>query len=276
MIAAILTSLLGIAILVLLALRFIHVAPKVDHFWNVIDNKFPKSRTWWFNGILLLLGIGLSGSITAQLDAMKYGMTQEEYKAAVADANSRKIPFDDYVNQLKISNQLGFKKSSEYFDAKSKGFENPTDYEDAKKVGASNLQEYLNKKADMARRGISDIETYVKTIQAEEAEKEKEKLKANLSNAKWLDSEYGVAASLSCSRGADDYLREYKYAFKWDDTGFLEAKFDSYLVRVSAPGVITVTSNKVSLQNGFGAYQRITLACDYDTQKREVLGYWVK
>jgi len=37
--------------------------------------------------------------------------------------------------------------------------------------------------------------------------------------------------------------------------------------------VLTLLSKKVSLQNGFGAYTRVTLYCDYDTQAKKVLEY---
>lgn len=57
--------------------------------------------------------------------------------------------------------------------------------------------------------------------------------------------------------------------------GFLEFKFQKYLKQVSSPGVLTVISNKASLQNGFGAYERIELFCDYDTQAKKTLGYSV-
>jgi hypothetical protein len=92
----------------------------------------------------------------------------------------------------------------------------------------------------------------------------------------WVNSNYGMAAALSCSIGADNFLRSIaKYSFKWDETGWLEAKFDSYYSRITTSGVITYTSNKVSLQNGFGAYQRITLACDYNFLEKKVINYWI-
>ena len=98
-----------------------------------------------------------------------------------------------------------------------------------------------------------------------------------LKDAKKLDEKYGIAAALSCSIGADDYLRSVaKYDFKWDDIGFLDTKFDRHADIVQTPGVIAAISHKVALQNGFGAYQHITLQCDYDTQKKKVLGYHIE
>jgi hypothetical protein len=103
---------------------------------------------------------------------------------------------------------------------------------------------------------------------------EKEEYANNSSNSKWLDEKYGVAGPLACSSNSDDYLRTAsKYSFKWDEMGFLSVKFDQYLLDVVTPGVITYSSNKVSLQNGFGAFVRVTLMCDYDTQQKKVLRY---
>jgi uncharacterized protein len=98
----------------------------------------------------------------------------------------------------------------------------------------------------------------------------------NLSDAKALDEKYGIAAAVHCSSEADDYLRSIaKYDFKWDETGFLESKFNKYLLHVVSPGVLTSTSDKAKLQNGFGAYQRMEILCDYDTQTEKVLRYRV-
>jgi hypothetical protein len=89
-----------------------------------------------------------------------------------------------------------------------------------------------------------------------------------------LDTKYEIDADAHCDSQADDYLRSVaKYDFKWDNVGFLDPKFDKYLKHVSAPGVLTLVTDKVMLQNGFGAYERTTLTCDYDTQARAVLRF---
>lgn len=77
-----------------------------------------------------------------------------------------------------------------------------------------------------------------------------------------------------CASSADSYLRTVsKYSFKWDDISWYEQKFDSYLSNVREPGVLTAVTDKVALQNGFGAYKRIKLYCDYDARKKRVLSY---
>lgn len=95
-----------------------------------------------------------------------------------------------------------------------------------------------------------------------------------LNDAKYLDDHYGVGASIGCADGADEYLRSVaKWDFKWDEIGTLEAKFDKYRAYVKSSGILTSVSKKAKLQNGFGAFQHITLTCDYDTQAKKVVGY---
>ena len=104
--------------------------------------------------------------------------------------------------------------------------------------------------------------------------KEEKALSANATNAEWLDDKFGVKAAIECSSSADDYLRQVaKYSFQWDETGWLSTKFGQYRTQVPAPGVMRDVSNKLSMQNGFGAFQRMTITCDYDTRKGKVMGY---
>lgn len=100
---------------------------------------------------------------------------------------------------------------------------------------------------------------------------------STLEDANALDKQYDAAAVVYCGDHADDYLRSVaKYDFRWDDIGVLDVKFGSYSGYVKNPGILTLISNKASLQNSFGAYRRITLLCDYDTQNKRVLGYAIR
>ena len=101
--------------------------------------------------------------------------------------------------------------------------------------------------------------------------------KVDLKDAASLDENYGTEAAVECASGADDYLRDAaKYEFKWDDLSWLEPKFDKYRKSVTAPGVLTDLSDHISLQNGFGAFERIVLLCDYATQSKKVLQYRIE
>ena len=51
----------------------------------------------------------------------------------------------------------------------------------------------------------------------------------DLNDAKALDEKFGTDAFVHCGVEADDYLRGVsKFAFKWDEIGFFEQKFDKY------------------------------------------------
>lgn len=96
----------------------------------------------------------------------------------------------------------------------------------------------------------------------------------DLNDSHALNDAYGIHAAISCASQADNYLRRVsKWSFKWDDINWLDRKFDNHLVPATAPGVITMTSNKVSLQNEFGAFRRVTLLCSYNTKADKVLEY---
>lgn len=99
---------------------------------------------------------------------------------------------------------------------------------------------------------------------------------AMLNNVEALDKQYGIAAAIQCASDADDYLRTAsRYAFKWDDIAFFDTKFDRYRKSLVAPGVLTSVSQKVALQNGMGAYERISLFCNYDVQTKKTLGFGI-
>lgn len=90
----------------------------------------------------------------------------------------------------------------------------------------------------------------------------------NMNEATALDKQYGTKAEATCGVEADDYLRSIaKHDFAWDDDakGFFGVKFGSFRKQVDAPGVITYVSDKAKLQNGFGAWNHVTLLCHYNT-----------
>jgi hypothetical protein len=97
---------------------------------------------------------------------------------------------------------------------------------------------------------------------------------ATLNNAEALDAKYGIGAADRCAAGADDYLRSIaRHRFQWDDTGMFQNKFDSFEHTVDSPGVLTLTSRKARLSNGFGVFSPIEIYCNYDTQTKLVLSY---
>src|ERR1017187_10713334 len=97
-----------------------------------------------------------------------------------------------------------------------------------------------------------------------------------LENPQALHEKYGGISAIECSSDADDYVKSVaRYEFKWDDSGMLDPKFNKYVVIYVAPGVTTSISDKLLVQNGFGAFKREELYCNYDTQQKKVLRYWI-
>ena len=97
---------------------------------------------------------------------------------------------------------------------------------------------------------------------------------AMLGDAQALDAKYGIAAAQRCAAGADDYIRSIaRFRFSWDDSGMFQDKFDDFEHTVVSPGVLTLTSHKARLSNGFGVFNPIEIFCNYDTQSQEVLNY---
>lgn len=98
----------------------------------------------------------------------------------------------------------------------------------------------------------------------------------DLTSAKALEDKYETTATASCDTYVDDYLRGVaKFDFKWDDDtrGLFGTKFNKFRDKVDAPGVLTLVSDRLMLQNGFGAYERVGILCRYDTQNDKALGF---
>ena len=95
-------------------------------------------------------------------------------------------------------------------------------------------------------------------------------------DAKLLDDKYADDAQAACSAGADDYLQsKSKFAYSWDPSseGLFGVRFDQYATDAGGDGVLTLISNRAKLQNELGAYQRIELRCDFDTESGKVISY---
>lgn len=174
---------------------------------------------------------------------------------------------------LEDAKKLGFDSVEEMKELQTQGFKTKDQWL-AKQKADEEAARKIQEEQEAARKKQEEEEKEAKLLAAKAAHEE---YLEHSTDAKWLDTKYGLAGPLKCSSGADDYLRDIaKFSFKWDDTGWLEAKFDSYSTTVKSPGVLTYITKKVSLQNGFGAFQRITLACDYDTQATQVVEYWTR
>jgi hypothetical protein len=130
--------------------------------------------------------------------------------------------------------------------------------------------EAARKKAEAAEQ-LARREEEAARKKAEAIAAEQRKRDERDSNAERLSEIAGIAGATMCRSAADSYVASVaKFAHKWDDVGFLGVLFDKYLVKVETPGVLTMTSSHLSLQNGFGAFKRVRVFCDYDTRTKKV------
>jgi hypothetical protein len=95
-----------------------------------------------------------------------------------------------------------------------------------------------------------------------------------LNSAKELNAKYGMQAAQVCAAGADEFIRSLtRHRFHWQSNDALTPRFDKFNPQLTAPGVLTLLSKQASVSNGFGVFTPIEIACNYDTQSREVLSY---
>lgn len=97
---------------------------------------------------------------------------------------------------------------------------------------------------------------------------------AVLNSVRALKAKYAIEAQQVCAAGADEYIRSLtRNRFHWEVADSLAPRFDRFSSALSAPGVLTLLTNHASVSNGFGVFQTVEIACNYDTQTREVLSY---
>ncbi len=96
-----------------------------------------------------------------------------------------------------------------------------------------------------------------------------------LNNAQALYGKYGLTAALRCAAGADEYIRSVtQHRFHWEDEGNgLVPRFSGFSSRLIDTGVLTLSSDKVRVSNGFGVSNPMRVYCNYDTQTGEVISY---
>lgn len=94
-----------------------------------------------------------------------------------------------------------------------------------------------------------------------------------LNNASALAAKYKKQAASSCRNGADEYLDSaVRRTYLWTDNP-VYIKFVADNEKVAQPGVLTMVTRDLLVQNDVGAWQRATLDCEYDTQRNLVVMY---
>jgi hypothetical protein len=89
-----------------------------------------------------------------------------------------------------------------------------------------------------------------------------------------LNDRFGGLAATACAAEADNYIRSItQHRFHWNEKSPLEARFDNLYPKMVNPGVLTLSTSKPEISNGFGDFTPITVYCNFDTENREVLGF---
>lgn len=82
----------------------------------------------------------------------------------------------------------------------------------------------------------------------------------------WAEEAF-VAASSACTVAVQSLA---KWDYEWTD-GWTEPKFARYRWKNKDKGIVTYMGDKLKLQNGFGAWKRVSYSCDYDPGLKAVL-----
>lgn len=77
-----------------------------------------------------------------------------------------------------------------------------------------------------------------------------------------------VAATVHCQRSIESLA---SYDYRWVD-GVLDVKFSHYQWHDKKKGKLTYQGDKIKFQNGFGAWQPHIYECDYDPDRKMVIG----
>jgi hypothetical protein len=94
-----------------------------------------------------------------------------------------------------------------------------------------------------------------------------------LNDASALAAKYKKQAASRCRDGADEYLEgAVHHTYLWTDNP-VYIKFVADNEKVAQPGVLTMVTRDLLVQNDVGAWQRATLDCEYDTQRNLVVMY---
>ena len=242
-------------------------------------NQMKLSKTEQFGGTMKIRAILIAGAAVVTLSGCSNAKEDEAERLGFSSAE-----------EMTEVHSKGWHTKAQYMAdegarAKRFGFVDVDELHRADEAGVKTKAEYDKYVADLDAKN----EAFSKEEAAREAAKaandgddsssgtSSKSVAINFNDAKSIDTALGTEAASACGYDADDYLRKVaKHDFKWDDdaTGMFGVKFGSFLQKVSKPGVIVYVSDRAKLQNGFGAFTRIKLYCEYDAKSKKVLNFY--
>lgn len=179
---------------------------------------------------------------------------------------------------VQVGMKITEKKDSE---ARTIGYSSDVDLQRAKSLGltsAADLAEHDAKLKAAAEAAAAKVAAEAAEAKRQQDEKEqRERIAATAEQQKkdadckkdlqcWGDK-HSIKASFACRPYVE---RLAKYQFEWTD-GWLDTKFSRFRWKNMAKGQVTYIGDKIKFQNGFGAWQFATYACDYDPVAEVVL-----
>lgn len=200
--------------------------------------------------ITIISMVFLSACGPSDQDAKKLGFTNvEEMKTLQAKGFATKADW----------NKLGFSSVVEMDELRGKGYATKKDWNDRYiKLGFSSAKQMER----LQKKGFENFQSF----QDEIAKKG--------SDPKWMMSLFEEDAMMECGIGANEYVRTaFRNKTTWDLPDHIWLRFGSYLLEAKKPGVITLVTNKMTAQNGFGADVRVKLYCDYNVLEDKAIGY---
>ena len=103
------------------------------------------------------------------------------------------------------------------------------------------------------------VQRTAKQVADEKLAQDKENERCRQDLQCWANSAHAEATS-ACRAAVE---RRAKYQFRWED-GLLDSKFDHVMWADQATGDVTYSGSWVSMQNGFGAWQRMSYFCTFN------------
>jgi hypothetical protein len=186
-----------------------------------------------------------------------------------SDKDAKKIGFRDAEEMKTLQakgfatkadwNKLGFSDVAEMDDIRGKGFATKKDWNDRYiKLGFASLKQM----EALQKKGFENFKNF------------KDQIAQKGNDVKWMMSLFEEDAMMECGVSSNEYVRSaFRNKTSWEAEDRIWLRFGSYLLEAKKPGVVTLISNKMTAQNGFGADVRVKLYCDYDVLTDSAIGF---
>jgi hypothetical protein len=304
-------SLIILVIFILLSLVALSVFVKIkycgpiyEYFKSKRDNNIEIGKKFYgisqklvfgtiFIFSLMIVFIQLTVSVPNEARGAFYGVTGDEFSRL--SYLNKQGNFSEFVNKYKEMKFEGIKSVSDYEEMLSANIQSVEEFYQYKKEEAIKREKALKEEAAKREKAKKDEEIRTANEQAEAKiaqqaakagvtiEEFKVKLEQQRESAKIIseckvnyaactDNEMLINNYSGVSGAKASCVVEGKKLAKWD-VDWPWASFGTFFVGDNYPktGVITIEDPNVKFQNGFGAWQKRTVRCEYDLKSKSVI-----